>query len=104
MSWQYICVKLRHKDRKGTYYIVRSITWFSCKNKIIFSVSIYILKLNKLHYNMLLLSQQILGSNVQRDLSLVNIPSSKNLQCVIRNQHLEIPCVAKITIDSAGIL
>jgi len=45
---------------------------------------------------MLLLSQQILGSNIQRDLSRVNIPSSKNVQSIDSHLHLETPCIAKV--------
>lgn len=77
-------------------YVVCCITRSSCKNKTTFSISIHILKLNKWHKNMLLLSQQTLGPSIQCDRSLVNASSSKNLQFIIRNQHLETPCITKI--------
>lgn len=58
-------------------YIVHCICWFSCERTFTFSISRSVLKLNKSHTTMLLQSQQILGSNIWHDLSLVNISSSK---------------------------
>lgn len=88
-------MKIQRKE-ECICYIVCCITGLSCKNKTKFSVSIHILKLNMFHKNKLLVSQQILGSNTQCDRSLVNASSSKNLQFIIRNQHLETPCLTKI--------
>ena len=84
------------REKECVYNIVYYVSWFSCKNKIAFSVGRYILKLNESHKTMLLLSQQILGSNIQRDLSRVNIPSSKNVQSIDSHLHLETPCIAKV--------